>query len=336
MVLTCSLTSAGCGHQQPTAAQQVHFLHDLGVVLADGQPFAHTFPVVNQCADRITIEHVEAMAPCCSVVLATPAAIRPGATGAFTFAYTSDGRSGAKRVEFLAYTTHPAIPRLKFVLAVDARSAWEVVPVGPPPDRVALGEPYRREYQVTARGRANADPLLPDTLDISPALAARWLDRAQPIQPARSGLTEATRRLMVDSTGSDEPGYHSAEVRFRWTDGRTRSLPIRWEVEPNITVSPAGLALSRQDPPKEVTVAVMTRRDPFRIRSVTGRPLLKVPAIPAEPTTRQFLHLTIGPDQLEPGLAEILIATDDPHQPTIRLGVFCTSRANQAERKSSP
>ncbi len=192
------------------------------------------------------------------------------------------------------------------------------------------GHSRRVEYRVRSFGVEGNPPPPFDELAIRSGLAAEWVGLSSSSRDADAGLVESGRTLAVTLPASNEPGPRSMPLEI--LDGGGAVIGRRWivwEVASALQASPAGLVFTTDAQAAGLKVTVRCRDGrPFRIASATtGVDRLLV--LCDREDARQVHSLTArleGPGRPASRSGEIVIRTDHPDQPVVKVAVYVAGR----------
>jgi hypothetical protein len=296
--------------------------HDLGTILAQGQSLSYEFTVRNATERPIRLLRGTALTPCCSAVGPLPELIPPMGETKIPVIFKPGYHSGAKRVAFTVETDDKERPTRDFALRGQLVSAWQLEALNGPSISLQIGESAKQAFRMTSR-RVNGQGCgLPETISATPPLNVAYQGDVSTTTGA-GGLIEATRDVLVTIPPENRIGPWRGDVVFGWTDGRSETRSISWEVRPRLRVSPPGFVLHSYPTPLKRTVHVVSDGRPFRITKVSSPLLTETVGLPQEARTRQELMLSLDVSQATPGLAmDVAIHTDDPAHATLSLSVM--------------
>ncbi len=267
-------TDAG-GAPSPAGELAFQQEHDFGVILADAQTLRHGFTLHNPTDEPFRVLHGRALTPCCSGIETLPQRIPARGKASVPVYFRASHRSGPQSVRFVLdtdqgnHTTRVLTLRARFV------PAWQVEPLGPSRTILSPGQGGKQIFRVSARHKGEQGRSLPAKLSASSPLAVSFNGRPTSSIGAR-GLTEVSREVEVTIPAGSTVGTRRGTIVFGWADGRTEELPISWEVQPILKVSPPALVLRAGSMPAEKKIAVWSDVQPFRVVNVKGS-LIAVP-----------------------------------------------------------
>ena len=87
----------------------------------------------------------------------------------------------------------------------------------------------------------------------------------------RNGCVEMLQRLVIRLPEGKQPGQYAGEIGLKWSDGIAFSHPMRWEVEPELKISPAALVLKEDQ--SVATLTIIRKLKGVHINKVSGNQL---------------------------------------------------------------
>jgi hypothetical protein len=294
--------------------------HDFGAVLAKDQTLNHVFMLRNESDKAVRILGAEARTPCCSrVVRPANTVIEPGGELGLPVEFRVGRASGRKKAEFLVSTDDRAQPVWTLALKAELYPEFSAETSGE--IGLALGREGAITFPVICHRQGQTGLEAP----IEARMAGPHRARLLPKGPADTeslpdGLERAARIVEVNLAPSGEIGRHAEEVVLVWADGEERRVPLRWEVEAVVRVEPSGLTIPAGAGLVARTVLLSADR-PVRILEVSG------PLVEADDSTRSAaavhrLELRLRPGAPWAGATDVVIRTDHPDQPEVRLSVL--------------
>jgi hypothetical protein len=298
-----------------------HLDYDFGTVLSNGQTVKHIFTVTNSTDIAVRLGHGVALRPCCSTIGPLPDGIPPHGKVEIPVSFKVGHSSGFQGVEFLI-DRGERVPPLRFALRGWLLSAWDVVPLDGSSVSLPLGEPGNQFFRLIARRRGSEGLGFPEKVTVEPPLKVVLQD--QVVETARKdGLVEATKGMELRLPPKRQLGLQRSEILFQWTDGRTESRLVSWEVTPRLKVTPTGLYLPASAGALLQTVAIVSDGRPFRVIGVRSSLLAEKVVIPQDSQRRHILTVPLDLTKADKNQVEdILIQTDHPDQSTVSISVL--------------
>ncbi len=223
-------------------------------------------------------------------------------------------------------------PNVELRTSATAHARATVEEVDEPSGPLEPGQSRRVEYLVRSFGLAGDPPPALGDGSIRCGLPTDWVGAPTGRKDDESGLDEVRRALAVTLPASVEPGPRSAALEV--VDGGGAVVGRRWlawVVAPALKASPSGLIFATDAQAAEGLKVVIRGHDgrTFRIISATTE-LAGLKVVVDGDDARPIHQLTArfdGParqDGSRPG--EIVIRTDHPGQPVVKVAVLVTGR----------
>ena len=302
---------------------------DFGPVLSRSEPLKHEFVIENPTGDTIQVVRSMALTPCCSSIERHPEKIPPFGKVAIPVVLNPGSQSGPKSVSFSVETDKPSHPDYRLELLADLHPEWEVAPSDLNRRSFPIGLGGRLEFSMIRRERGEqVQP--PDTIDISsPSSLSVDLVRAE--QGQIGDFAEDRRWIAVKIPPSIREGRDHAVLRFRWLGGEERNHEITWEVTPAIQVTSSILLLHKAEGVKEYSILLASEHGAFRITKVDWPSRGEMPRFDETAGLVRKLSLMLDPSKIDPSVqpTEILIRTDHPDQPTVKVKVLVLDEAGK-------
>lgn len=297
---------------------------DLGRQLSDGSPLRHRFRFTNTEPRPLRILAVSAQRPCCSSVLAAPRHLDPGAVGYVDVEYRGAGEPGLRRVEFSLRTDSQHHPTRRFALVVDLRPDFIFDDPGQLAVRLRLGEGASSRHRIQSRRIGQTGREAPTRVEATTGLKARFISPVLE-QTTPEGWSISSRDVEVALLPQKECGLKSGTLRFLWDDGVVRQVPLHWEVVPRIRALPSAIILETgETAPSSRTVRLVSSGPPFQVLGSGDHPGLSVSFDPQARQTAHTVTLQFEPSFVQAhGLTDVVLKTDDPEQPGLRVSVYC-------------
>ncbi len=304
--------------------------HDFGLVLAGSDvKRSHTYRISNTSGRPVRVRGVENRKPCCGEVApVAPAVLAPGQS--IEVAVTLHIGLAAGQVVHLAAlaTEGPSEPPALIRTTALARPRATVEESEPMATSPYPGESRRVGYAVRSFGTAANPPFPLDDRAIRSEAAIAWLGAASTRVDPVTGLTENRRDLALTVTASGDPGSRSTTLEVLDGGGVVARKWLLWEVARAIRATPPGLIVAA-DATDPLKVVLRSRDDrPFRILTATSR--VEGLAIDPDGNTSAAGHtLAVRVDRGPRDAArsgEILIRTDHPGQPEVKVAAYLAAR----------
>lgn len=314
--------------------------HDFGLVLAGSDVTRkHTFRIANASDRPVRIRRVANRKPCCGDVAPIAATVvEPGRS--IEVAVTIHIGLAAGRVIHVAEVEADGDPNVEIRTTATAHARVTIEEVGSTTGPLEPGQSRRVEYLVRAFGLAGDPPPPLDDRAIRSELPVEWVGLSSTGRDTESGLDEFRRTLAVALPASNEPTHRTTSLEIldaagsvvgrRWTN---------WEVAPALKASPAGLVFTNDGPAADGLRVAVRRGDgrPFRIASVTTE--LEDLSVRVDGEDARPLHLLTArlgvPGRPGPRSGEIVIRTDHPGQPVLKVAVYVAGRAPVAPTREA-
>ncbi len=227
-----------------------------------------------------------------------------------------------KRVAFTIETDDAERQVLSLYLAARFVAEWELQVDDGSRYSLPARESREQRIRVIARRQGEHGRPLPASVSATGGLTARFDGPAVETRE-QDDLVILEQKLLLQYPSSSSPGSRAAELRFLWADGRSESIPIRWDVRPVITIQPASLVLRSSAGMARRTVTIRSDERPFRVTKVHGQLLQAPPALSSDPATAVDITLVLDPAHSTPGKAcDVVFETDHPTQKTVTLTVL--------------
>jgi hypothetical protein len=278
---------------------------DLGRVCTRN-PVVTTFRVSNRGSATLRLEGLESS---CGCTVADPGRreLAPGGSTILVVRYDPSRDEGAVTRIVTVRSNDPRTPAVGLELDADV-----VPPLGLEPGALYFreltpGEPAAREVQ-GRRFRGEA-----------PALKVLWAPPWMDVAPGPRGRL----KVAVDPGRVPEPSG-TVQVRLATGDPGTPEvdLPVSWSMGRAIRVFPEEVAFGPQSPPQRRSLVLESGR-PFRILAWHSEPPgFQVEGLDGAASSRHALQVLL-PAGTPPGRLEatLVLATDDPREPALRVPV---------------
>ncbi len=303
--------------------------HDFGVdVGATNSQLEHTYKLVNTSQQPVRIAGVQNEKPCCGDVRAqTPARLLPGES--LDVVVTLHARHNGGKLQHAAVvqpegrdlapavieTTATHVPRA----AIDESSAGKRALLAQESAKVGL--------IVRCFGTKEHPPhaLREETLEADGPII--WEGEPSTEEHAENGLVSTRRACVITLRAQGAPGPRTSEIVLRSGADELARHRIAWEVAPAIKASPSGLIIASDD----------TASKKFLLRSVDEREFqivsTRAEGIEFDAGRRgndaRAVHTLEAQLRSNDGIptgaaADIVVTTDHPLQPEVRITVFVT------------
>ena len=194
------------------------------------------------------------------------------------------------------------------------------------------GQFRRVDYLIQSFG-VQSDP--PQTLDdqaIRCALPTEWVSPATTELESKSSIVAVRRILAVTLPASSEPSHRLTTLEVRNGAGAVIGRrSINWEVAAALTASPAGLVFGTAAQAGQQFKVIVRSRDnrPFRIAEAASNIAGMAVEVDGESKPSHAITARFG-GQPQPGsrTGEVVLRTDHPDQPVIKLAVYLPGQGN--------
>ncbi len=296
--------------------------HDFGTVLALGQSLGHEFTLRNPADRPIHLLNGTATTPCCSAIGRLPESIAPGGEITIPVVLKAGFRSERKRVGFMIETDDQERPAYSLFLRANLVAEWEVEEDDGAMDSVPLGQAGSRTIRVIARQVGGRGRNLPERLSTTGKTEARFEGPAVETKD-QSGLVATRRGISLQYPALRTPGLQVDELRFSWSDGRSESAQVRWEVRHALSVRPSGLVLRSSETNVKRVVVLESDGSPFLVTAAKGILLKSSPVLPREASRVVEIPIVLDLSRAEVGKAvDVIFETNHPTQKTAVLSVM--------------
>lgn len=316
--------------------------HDFGLVLAGTDvKRTHTFRLANTSGRRVRILEVINRKPCCGIVgPIAPTTLEPGR--AVDVAVTLHIGLAAGRVVHLAEVQFEGdggnvltagLRTMGTGLARAVVEQFEPTPLSLEPGGSA-------EVGLVARSFGNRDrppfPLVDDAIRTEARF--RWKDVASSRFDPDTGLDEIRRPLVVTLTATGEPGQRLDLIELLDEGSSVARKSVAWEVSPAIRATPSGLIASADSGGPWKIVLQSRGGHPFRV--VSGRSTVEGLTLSLGDGDVRASHVLdvrlIDLPRTAARSGEIVVATDHPHQPLVKVAFYIPSRRRDDVKSNTP
>ena len=306
--------------------------HDFGLVLAGSDVTReHTFRVANISDRPVRVKGIANRKPCCGdVAPIAPRVVEPGQAVEVTITLHIGVGSGPV-LHVAAIEVEGEGSEVNLFTAANAHASIVLEETGSSLGPLEPGQTRLVEFLVRSFVKAGAPPPPLEDRTIRSALRAEWTGPPTTRTDGEAGLDEFRRTLAVTLPSHPEPGHHSQSLEVLDGGGAVVGFRrINREVAGALTASPAGLLFTSPTQAAEGLKVVVRTRDgrPFRINSASaGIEGLKVSVDGADARTPHILTARFqGPNiGLAARSGEIVIRTDHPGQPVVKVAVYVTA-----------
>lgn len=236
--------------------------HDFGTV-ARAANTEHRFELFNPFSSEMEISGVRASCGCTTPIVETQR-IPPGQRGSLLARFNTGTHTGQKGATVTVTISRPIFTELQLTVKGYIRSDVVLSPGEVAFGTVAEGEPRSMELLLNYVGRSD------------------WsiTELTSPLDDVKASYQELSRhngkvsyKIKVDLTENAPAGFIQSQLVLHTNDRRLTTLPIRLlaSVEPDLQVSPQGLALGRIKPGQPIQQRLVIKgREPFRVLDISS------------------------------------------------------------------
>ena len=307
--------------------------HDFGLVLAGADVTrSHTFRITNVSDRPIRVRGVANRKPCCGdVAPVEPTVVEPGQALEAPITLKL-GLGSGDLVHVAAIEVEGDDEGVTLYTTATAHARATIDEVEPSNGLLEPGQSRRVEYLIQSFG-VESDPA--QTLDdqaIRCELPTEWTGPATTETDSKLGIIGLRRVLAVTLPASSEPSHRLTTLEIRNGAGAVIGRrSIGWEVAAALTASPAGLVFGTAAQVGQQFKVIVRSRDnrPFRIAEAASN--VAGLAVEIDDGTKPLHTITARfGGQLQPGsrTGEVVLRTDHPNQPVLKLAVYIPGQAN--------
>ena len=242
-VITLTITSGWCSPRIVVDEE----VYNYGVVYEDTQDLvSHTYTLINDGTDILEIKDIKPSCGCTKAEI-TRKKIPPGESAELTAELKVTAREGRKRIRVTVFTNDPDRDRVELGLDGEVIRRWYVYPTYIDAGVIVTSQTTARQIRFTSQ-RLPGEPL-PEILSAdadNPALLVRL--EKNPKVADRPLFQERTTQALIEITASDSPQNDvRGQIVFHTNDPNqpTFTIPVRWIVEGDLSLSPRSLHLVR-------------------------------------------------------------------------------------------
>ena len=318
--------------------------YNFGLILAGADSTrTHQFRINNISAHPVRIKGVANRKPCCGdVAPITLRVIEPGQFIEVTVTlHIGLGAGQLLHVATIETDGEGEDSGVQIYTSATAHARVTVEDTGPNAGPLEPGQPRRVEFLVRSFGVASDPPRPLDDRAIRCGLRADWVGPPTKLVDAEAGLDEIRRTLAVTLPSSIEPVNRTESLEV--LDGRGAIVGrrwINWEVASALKASPSGLIFGNEAQAARGLKVVVRALDghPFRITSTsTEIDGLKI-GVDSDSRPMHTLTARLASSSLSSASrsGEIVVRTDHPDQPVLKVAVYLTVRANDGIPQDAP
>jgi hypothetical protein len=247
---------------------------------------------------------------------ALPDLVAAGGTAELHVQLRAGREKGVRKAGFLVSTDDEARRVLPYELVATLVPMLEVL--GGDSTSLAIGETGRLSLEVVCRRQGKLGLVALSEVRVDDSIGARLVGSPE-VGMEPSEVIRSTSRVELDLPASSEPGAHAAELLLIWPDTEER-WTIRWSVRPALRASPSAIVVRQGAAPLQRQARVESDGVPFRVLRIDG---VLQPVNLDRPGHAAARHdLTMELDARKPGLSDLIIRTDHPAQPVVKITVM--------------
>jgi hypothetical protein len=303
------------------AALAGELVHDLGPVLS-GDQVVHEFRLRNPTKRPLRVLAVEARTPCCSRVEKLPESVASGGEAGIEVVFRPGSQVGRRSVEFVITTDNAARQKLTYVLVAQVVPEVEVKVLDGTDCDVILGQSGRQMLRVTCIRTSERGRGLPESVFAAEPLSARLVGETAE-EEFRPGWIRASRNIALQIPPSNALGRTQAMLELSWPNGLKHAEPVVWRVREAVEAVPPSLVVADDSSIVTQTIRLSALDRPFRVTGILGESLAEPYKAKAPTLARAHtLSISIRTGTHSPDEAPIIIQTDHPLQPTIKIRIL--------------
>jgi hypothetical protein len=297
--------------------------HDFGTRLATGQTLSHVFTLSNPSRAPIQLISAEPLTPCCSTIGRFAGAIPSGGTVELPVTLTLGQSSERKTVSFLVRTDRPESSTVTLSVGVNAVAAHEAIRGESALLRLLAGKSRAILFQIVARRQGDEGLSFPTLVEPTAPITAAFTGPRREVV-TKEGVLEVSQTLNVMIPALNEPGSHVAQLAFRFPEGSSRTLDVRWEVKAAFEVVPPVSLIENDLKNVEQVVTVVSHDGPFQLLEIEAPRFVKGEILTRGSHERHRVRLSFDPSQIETEgteprrVAHARIVTDHPASGNLR------------------
>lgn len=309
--------------------------HDFGLVLAGSDVSqSHTFRVVNVSKRPVRVRGVANRKPCCGDVAAVPATVVEPGQALEVPVVLKLGLGSGNVVHVAAIEAEDDDDGVNLYTTATAHARATIDEVDPRPGALEPGQSRRVEYLIQSFG-VQADPPQPlDDKSIRSELPTEWVDPAPTEAGREDQLLVFRRTLAVILPALREPSRRMTTLEVRNGYGAVIGRrSIIWEVASALTASPAGLMFGDEAQASRRLKVIARSRDkrPFRILEATSNVEGLVIDLDGDSKPSHTIAARLAASgHPETRTGEVVLRTDHPNQPVVKLAVYVAGSGNGA------
>lgn len=295
--------------------------HYFGVVISDGSPLEKVFRIRNDTGRTLDIVSAAASVPCCSGLGPLPKTVPPHHFLTVSTWLLTSGYAGPHGASFRILTDFDECPELVLSVRANLVEALKIETIDIKP-RLIVGRPARALIRVIHRGQAGS-PLAPKSV-VAAAPAHALLLHPGSIRNESGAVSAWEGKIAVDLPALKSDGPFETRLVLAWGDGTEETRSLKFDVQPDARIVPAGLTIHRDEGVVERSLTLRSETCPVTIKSVKSSKLVgyMIQGPPNSPERMTSMTLHLDGSLQEGSDPAILIETDHPLNPTLRVPVI--------------